>query len=133
MARRVRSRLGTEFGRLLEPLVMVVPGGIAAVLSDDAGEALDFAHDPEEISALDVQLLGAQIGQSLHLLDAAARRHRLKEPSLLLETPTQKLLAASLDGAFTLALLLDGRANLSKAFTGFAQIRIRLEQLLGGL
>lgn len=130
---RVRSRLGTEFGRLLERLVVQTPGGVAAVLSDDVGEALDFAHDPAEISALDVQLLGAQIGQSLHLLDVSARRHRLRQPSLLLETPSQKLLAATLCGAFTLALLLDRRANIAKAFTTFETIRLGLERILGGL
>lgn len=126
----IRSRLGTEFGRLLSPLVRITPGGIAAVLSDDEDEAVDFAHDPAEISALDVQLLAAQVGQSVRRLTGAATRHRLERPLVLLETSVQKLIASTIGGSFTLALLLHHRANIAIGLRAFDETHRRIEALL---
>jgi len=115
---------------VLVPLVAQTPGGIAAVLSDEEGEALDYVHDPRVITAIDVQLLAAQVGQTIRRLHRDALRHRMIHPCVLLETPTHKLMSASLGQAFTLAFLLQSRANLAKAFSQFEASRHHIERLL---
>jgi len=128
--RDVTSRLGTEFGLVLAPLVVRTPGAIASILSDDVGDAIDFAHDPAELPALDVQLVGAQIGQSLLRLHRAARRHRLTDPLVLLETRGQGLVASGVAETYVLALLLGPRANLARAMITFSIARRRIHDLL---
>lgn len=129
-ARPIHSRLGTEFGRVLAPLVEHTPGAVAAVLSDEQGDAIDFAHDPEEISDLDVQLLGAQIGQSVLRLHLSARRHRLQAPCLLVEARTSRFVAGAVADDYILALLLDRGANVARALEAFDRVRVRLAMLL---
>ena len=82
------------------------------------------------IAAVDVQLLAAQVGQTLRKLDTDARRHRLLHPCVLLETPEHKLLSATLRQTFTLAFLLCSRANIAKALLNFDAARHRIERLL---
>lgn len=130
MIRAIKSRFGTEFGAVLEPMVETTPGAVAAVLSDEQGDAIDFAHDPNEISDLDVQLLGAQIGQTVLALEKVYRRHRLDEPALLVESAHHGLLACSLRGHYILAMLLDRRSNVAAAFTAFARATKSLDALL---
>jgi hypothetical protein len=122
----VKCRFGTEFGAVLEPMVESTPGAVAAVLSDDQGDAIDFAHDEAEISELDVQLLGAQIGQTILAMERIYRRHHLVE----LESAQHGLLACSLRGHFVLALLLERRSNVAAAFAAFDAARGKLEGLL---
>jgi hypothetical protein len=128
--RAVASRFRTEFGAVLEPMVETTPGAIAAVLSDDQGNAIDFAHDPAEISDIDVQLLGAQIGQTILALETIYRRHHLHRPALLVESAQHGLLTASLREHYILVLLLDHRSNVAAAFTAFAHARDHLTALL---
>jgi hypothetical protein len=128
--RAVASRLGTEFGAVLSPMVETTPGAIAAVLSDDQGDAIDFAHDPAEISDVDVQLLGAQIGQTVLALERTYLRHRLGRSALLLESDQHGLLTCALHEHYVLALLLERRSNVAAAFTAFEMARHRLAGLL---
>jgi hypothetical protein len=128
--RAVACRFGTEFGAVLEPMVDMTPGAVAAVLSDDQGDAIDFAHDPAEISEIDVQLLGAQIGQTVLAMEPIYRRHQLVGPSMLVESAQHGLLACSLRGHYILALLLERKSNVGAAFAAFDHARRRLDALL---
>ena len=123
-------RIGTEFGQALQTMVRGTPGAMAAVLSDNVGDAIDFVHDAEELSELDVQLLAAQVGQQLIKLEATYRRHRLRSASLLLESSACGLMAGVVGDEYVLAMLLERRANVARAFSTFEQGRTALRELL---
>ena len=127
----VRSRLHTEFGAILETIVRGVPGATAAVLSDDEGEAIDFAHRPDEVEALDVQLLGAQIGQAMLRTETTGERHDLRAPLVLVEAAVGAFVATTIHHEYILALLLRRRANVARALEVLAAGRSRLGPLLG--
>lgn len=126
----VRSPLGTEFGQVLAPMVLAVHGAIAAVLSDDEGDAIDYVHDPRVISELDVQLVGAQIGQSILRLEASARRHRMGASALLLEARSQAFVASAVAERFVVAMVLQPRANFARALDSLCRARMLLTPLL---
>lgn len=126
----VRSRLGTEFGRVLGPLVDQTPGAVAAVLSDEEGDAIDFAHQPGEIDEIDVQLLGAQIGHAVLNMQTTARRHRLGSPSILVDARGGRFVAAAVADTYILALLLSRRANVGRALESFERVRRVIGDLL---
>lgn len=132
-ARRVRvcTRLGTEFGRALEMMVLRAPGAFAGVVSDEEGDAIDYAHDPERIDGLEVQLLGAQIGIPLFKVHSTASVQGFDDPLLMVETRTHNLVASLVQHAFVVALLLDHRANLGRALATFSEGRDALRALLG--
>jgi len=117
--RSVCTRLGTEFGVALESMVRRTPGAFAGVISDEEGDAIDYAHDPERIDGLEVQLLGAQLGLPLFRLHRSADARGIDDPLVLLETRTHNLLASPIANAFLVAMLLDRRANLGVAMTAF--------------
>lgn len=106
------------------------PGAIAGVLSDEDGDAIDYVHDPAEIDDLDVQLLAAQVGQSLFRLEHTAQGFGLDNPLVVLETPKRGLVACSIGHAFVAAMLMDGHANVGRAIGAFTQGRIALAALL---
>ncbi len=128
--RVVHSRLGTEFGEALRTMVEHTPGAVAGVVSDDEGDAIDFAHDPGRIEALDVELLGAQLGLPLQRLQASASARGMAEPLLLVETVSHNLVAGPVGGGFVVALLLDRQANLGRALGTFTRGRATLSALL---
>lgn len=125
----IRCRLGTEFGRALAPLVASTPGARAAVLTDAQGDAIDFAHDPA-VEEIDVQLLGAQIGQTVLKLQESARRHLADHPAVLVEAVHGKFMAGAVAELYIVALLLDPRSNVGAAWPAFEQTRAELDQLL---
>lgn len=129
-ARPIESRLGTEFGEALRTMVRGTPGAVAGVVSDDEGDAIDYAHDPASIDGLDVQLLGAQLGPPLFRLQRTADAHDMTDAVLLFETQTHNLVASPVGSAFVVALLLDRRANLGRALSSFAVGRNTLRALL---
>ena len=112
--RLVHSPLSTEFGRVLASLVLAAPGAVAAVLSDEEGDAIDFVHDPRVISELDVQLVGAQIGQAIIRRDESARRH-VGGGALLVEAEHQAFAACAVAERYVLALVLERHANFARA------------------
>ena len=126
----ITSRLGTEFGEALRTMVLRTPGAVAGVVSDDEGDAIDYAHDPDRIDGLDVQLLGAQLGPPLFRLRDTAHDQGLEHPLLLIETLSHNLVASPVGGVFVIALLLDRRANLGRAMACFTRGRDTLQALL---
>jgi hypothetical protein len=128
--RLVHSPLATEFGRVLASMVLAVPGALAAVLSDDEGNAIDYVHDPRVISELDIQLVGAQIGQSILRLDESARRRGISGPALLVEAHQQAFAASAVAERFVVALMLERRANFARALDMLLDGRTVLTPLL---
>ncbi|MEM6290891.1 MAG: hypothetical protein AAGA54_06480 [Myxococcota bacterium] len=114
----------------LQTMVVGTPGAVAGVVSDDDGDAIDYAHDPEEIDALDVQLLAAQISQSLFRVDRTATWFGLDAPVLLLETSRYGLVASPVAEAYVVAMLMERRANMGRAFDCFRRGRHTLHALL---
>jgi hypothetical protein len=127
--RLVHSPLATEFGRVLASMVLAAPGAVAAVLSDDDGDAIDFVHDPRVISELDIQLVGAQIGQSILRMDAAARRH-VRGPAILIEAEQQAFAASAVAERYVLAMVLERHANFARALDVMLDGRLLLVPLL---
>lgn len=106
------------------------PGSRAAVLSDETGCAIDFAHDPHDIAELDVQLLAAQIGQSVLKLDHTWRNRNDEPASVLLEGRRQSLIAGAVGNTYVVALLLGERANVGRALGAFDEARDALHKFL---
>jgi hypothetical protein len=122
--------LDTEFGAVLQAMVTTTPGALGAVLSDDHGDAIDFAYDRTRLTAVDVQLLGAQLGQTLFKLEPTYARHALPGAAVLVESEAHSLLASALAGQYVMAMLLEHRSNVAAAFAAFATARDELTALL---
>jgi hypothetical protein len=129
-ARLVLPGFATDFGNALADLVISVPGAIAAVLCDQTGESIDFAHDPRAIAELDVQIAGAQVIQTVMRVDQGARRLGLGDVDVLVEAPHGALLAMPLQRDYALVLLLEPHANVARALAAFPAARERITALL---
>lgn len=125
------SALGTEFGRQLET-VMSVPGVLGVVLSDDRGYAIDYVLDPERMTPLDVQLIGAQLGQPMQRLMEVAGRRGMGDLVVVTESEQRRLVCTTIAQEYILAAMLEHEANLAKAMRRFETIHVRLETLLVG-
>ncbi len=121
------SHLRTEFGEVLSSMVRSTPGSVAAVFSDETGYAIDFVHDPKQIDEVDVQLLAAQIGQSVLKLEQSVRTRYGEASSVLLETRSQSLIGAAVSQGYIVALLLGKRANVGQALKAFGEARDALQ------
>ena len=126
----LRSRLGTEFGDVLEAMVRATPGAVAAVLSDEDGDAIDFVHDPGQIDELDVQLFAAQTGLSVLQLEATYARHKIPNAALLVETQLRCLITSVVATSYVLAMLTERRANIGRALQRFEAGRAALANML---
>lgn len=126
---RIPSALGSEFGRVIENL-MDVPGSMGAVLVDDDGFAIDYVHDPEALDELEVQLLGAQIGQVVAQTQRSAAKHGLGTPVVLLEGDRASLIVGPVGGIYVLAFMLHHEANMAQGLHRFEAVRSTVEHLL---
>jgi hypothetical protein len=111
-------------------MVIEVPGAMAAIVSDRVGDAIDFAHDPRTIGDLDVQLIGAQIGQAVEGLAWTSTKWGMRDPSVVVEATRHILIASLVSREYTLALFLGARSNLARALSTFRNNRARLATLL---
>lgn len=125
------SALGTEFGRQLET-VMTVPGVLGVVLSDDRGYAIDYVFDPKRMTVLDVQLIGAQLGQPMQQLMEVAGRRGMGDVVVVTESPQRRLVCSTIAQEYILAAMLEHEANLALAMRRFDTILVRLRTLLEG-
>lgn len=128
--REVRSRLDTEFGSTLRTMVLRTPGAFAGVVSDEEGDAIDYAHDPDRIDGLEVQLLGAQLGLPLFRLQDTATARGIEDPLLMIETDRHSLVASAVNASFVVVMLLERHANLGLALSAFSRGRDTLRDLL---
>lgn len=128
-SRRIPSAMRSDFGRIIENL-MDVPGSMGAVLVDDDGYAIDYVHDPERLAELDVQLLGAQIGQIVARTQQSAEKLDLGTAVVIVEGDRACLIAGAVGIVYVLAFLLERDANLDQGLHHFAAVRSTVEHLL---
>lgn len=121
--------MGSEFGRVIENL-MDVPGSMGAVLADEDGYAIDYVHDPEALAELDVQLLGAQLGQIVASTTRSAAKLDLGTPVVLLEGDRANLIVGPVGIIYVLAFMLRCEADMMQGLHHFEAVRSTVEHLL---
>lgn len=128
-SRRIPSAMRSDFGLVMENL-MDVPGSMGAVLVDEDGYAIDYVHDPEVLADIEVQLLGAQIGQIIERTRASATKHDLGTPVVVVEGARSSLIAAPVGLDCVLAYLLRRGASVDQGLHHFDAVRSTVEHLL---
>src|SRR5262245_29883259 len=83
----------SEFGELLAELLAATPGACGAVLSDGVDDTIDTAHRPAEISALDICIAGAQVGQPMTRLNVTSIIFGLGRPQVVIEAEGKVLIS----------------------------------------
>lgn len=111
----------SEFGRPLADFLELHPQARGAVLSDAEGDAVDFAYREGQLSALDVQILGAQVDRAASRIEvwSAARGYGACE--ILIEASHGRMCCAFLEGAYVLAVLLEAASGDPEAHTAAAE------------
>lgn len=129
LSRRIPSRMRSDFGRVIENL-MDLKGARGAVLVDDDGYAIDYVYDPDRMTELDIQLIGAQVGQSVHRMQTSAAKLDLGTPVALLENDVGVLVLGPTGVHYVLAFMLDPDADTSRLLGYFEAVRSTLDHLL---
>lgn len=130
LSRRIPSAMRSDFGRVIENL-MDIKGARGAVLVDDDGYAIDYVYDPERLTEIDVQLIGAQVGQTVHRMQTSAAKLDLGTPLALLEGPDGTLLVLGPAGVhYVLAFVLDEGVDTGRLLAHFEAVRSTIEHLL---
>ncbi|MGB1701107.1 MAG: hypothetical protein ACPHRO_14205 [Nannocystaceae bacterium] len=78
----------SEIGERLGSFLSHVSGSVGVVVTDHYGDTIDYAYDVGKSSLLDVELTGAQVGQSIERLRSIAVIFGLGDPSILLDGQT---------------------------------------------
>ncbi len=128
-SRRIPSAMRSDFGRIIENL-MDVPGAMGAVLVDDDGYAIDYVHDPGVLAELDVQLLGAQVGQIVTLIQRSAEKRDLGTAVVVVEGERASIIASSVGIVYVLAFMMHRDANVAQGLHHFEAVRSTVEHLL---
>jgi predicted regulator of Ras-like GTPase activity (Roadblock/LC7/MglB family) len=128
-ARRIPSAMRSDFGRIIENL-MDVPGSMGAVLVDDDDYAIDYVHDPEVLGELEVQLLGAQVGQIVAKVQRSTEKLDLGTAVIVVQGERASLLAGQVGNAYVLAFMLRHGADVDAGLHHFEAVRSTVEHLL---
>jgi predicted regulator of Ras-like GTPase activity (Roadblock/LC7/MglB family) len=120
----------SEFGLELAALVRAAPGAKGAVISDAHGDTIDMVRDPEQMSAVDIELCGAQIAQTLFQLSSRLSGHRLEQATFVIEGEHGTLIAAVLLEQTLITLSLDIDASLGHFLPAFDRSLRRVNALL---
>lgn len=119
-----------EFGETMAAMMEKTPGAIGAVLADGRGEPIDFAHDTGQINALEIQIVGAQLGQSIARLRRTALVFGLGHPTVLLNATAGNLLTTPVHAEYLLTVVLARSANIARAMQGFRRLSDELREML---
>lgn len=119
-----------EFGDLLGELLARTPGACGAVLSDGVDDTIDTAYRPAEISALDVQITGAQVGQPMTRTNISAIIFGLGRPQLVIEAGDTVLISKVLWEKYLMTMILSRRANIARAMRDFDDTAAQVLALL---
>jgi hypothetical protein len=120
----------SEFGELLGDLLARTPGACGAVLSDGVDDTIDTAYRPAEISALDVSIAGAQVGQPMTHLNISTIIFGLGRAQVVIETTESVLITKVLWEQYLLTVILNRRANFARAMRDFDEVAEQLLALL---
>ncbi len=75
----------SEFGQALGAFLAGRANVRGAILSDNRGDPVDFAHRPAQVSALDVQIAGAQVEAVAARVQDWCSRHDMGSCEILVE------------------------------------------------
>lgn len=85
----------SEFGAAIAEFVANEASARGAILTDEEGDPVDFAHHPGEVSALDLQIAGAQVEQATTRVTAWCARQGLGACEILIEASHGMILSAA--------------------------------------
>jgi hypothetical protein len=120
----------SEFGELLAELLAATPGACGAVLSDGVDDTIDTAHRPAEISALDICIAGAQVGQPMTRLNVTSIIFGLGRPQVVVEAENKVLISKVLWQEYLLTVVLLPHADITRAMRDFEDTAARVLALL---
>ena len=120
----------SEFGELLGELLAATPGAYGAVLSDGVDDTIDTAHRPAEISALDVCIAGAQVGQAMTRLNISTIIFGLGRAQVVIEAGETVLISKILWREYLMTMVLHSRANIARAMRDFDETGEKVLALL---
>lgn len=83
----------SEFGQALGGFLAARANVRGAVLTDNRGDPIDFAHRPAELTALDIQIVGSQVESVSARVQAWCTRHNLGSCEILVEASHGLLLS----------------------------------------
>ncbi|MEM7160176.1 MAG: roadblock/LC7 domain-containing protein [Myxococcota bacterium] len=129
LSRRIPSAMRSDFGRVIENL-MDIDGARGAVLVDDDGYAIDWVFDPETLTELDIQLIGAQVGQTVNAMERSAAKLDLGNPVALVESKRGHLVLSPVSVHYVLAFVLDAQVDANRILDHFEAVRSTVEHLL---
>ncbi|MBZ5714326.1 hypothetical protein [Nannocystis pusilla] len=128
----------SEFGRVLADYITREAAARGAVLSDNEGDTVDLAFDEARTSALEVQILGAQLDRAAERLSSWFQDRGRGQCEILIEASHGRLCCAFVGGAYVLAVLSEPAAGDDEArateaervLAGFRELRRDIEALL---
>lgn len=122
----------SEFGQALGAFLAGRAYVRCAVLTDNRGDPVDFAHRPARMSALDVQIAGAQTEAVAGRVQAWCDRHKLGVCEILVEASHGLLLVAVPGRECVLVSLHDhaARADPLGQLAAFSNLRRRIADLI---
>lgn len=120
----------SEFGELLGELLAMTPGACGAVLSDGVDDTIDTAHRPATITALDICIAGAQVGQIMTRLNVTTIIFGLGRAQIVVEAADRVLISKVLWHEYLLTVVLLPHANIARAMRDFDDIATRVLALL---
>jgi hypothetical protein len=128
----------SEFGRVLADYLTREGAARGAVLSDEEGDAVDLAYDPDRASALEVQILGAQLDRAAERLTSWFEGRARGPCEILIEASHGRLCCAFVGGGYVLAVVSDAAggdddartAEAERVLAGFRDLRRDIEALL---
>lgn len=109
----------SEFGERMALLLDEFPTASGAVLSDATGEPIDSARRAARIEEIDIQIAGAQIGQTMARLYGNAIIFGLGTPTVIAEADGGMILARPIMREYLFTLVIDGTTSLSRALIAF--------------
>lgn len=122
----------SEFGEALAAHVGAEPQIRGAILTDAEGDPIDFAHRPGEVSALDLQIVGAQVEQTTLRAQAWCSFRGLGRCEILIEASHGLLLTSSPGNGLVLSALLRKTPDTDPEhlLASFAALRRRVTELI---
>jgi hypothetical protein len=120
----------SEFGELLAEFIDATPGAYGAVLSDGVDDTIDTAHRPDAISAIDICIAGAQVGQAMTRLNVSSIIFGLGAPQVVIEGDERALISRVLWEEYLLTAVLAPDTDIPRAMRDFDDIAARVLALL---
>ena len=122
----------SEFGQALGLFLAGRSNVRGAILTDNRGDPIDFAHRPAKVSALDIQIAGAQVETTASRVQAWCTRHGLGACEILVESSHGLLLCGEPGAECVLTSLHDHAAYADPLgqLAAFAALRRQIAALI---